>query len=301
MISFELYETRGISYEYEKVLTTKSRAFGSWSVFCIFPGAMIALTEDVNFFQTNGFYCITVLVFVFIIYLLIDFMKKRAYDKRLANLLESEEMEFVVSLPKPQTYEEELYTKLLFRLKANAEKVLLTFEEQKEEDMVQKTICYSQLNDFSKDCQISDVSLRRVVNHCMRSEYSNIQNKDIHVKMENLDFVVNSDEKWLAFIVKQILDNAVKYSKAHGEISIYGINEHYDQRLVIRDYGVGICTEDIRRVFDKGYTGANGRKKITSTGVGLYLSHKLAKKLGHEIRINSTPGKGTIVEIVIQA
>lgn len=314
--------------------------------FCVFPGTMIALTEEVSFFETNGFYCIIVLLFVFVLFLLLDFMKKRSFYEKLAKLLESEEMDFVVSLPDPRTAEEELYTKLLFRLKANAEEALLAFEEQKEEDMefvetwvheiktpisaakliiensldnpkeetlyalsdeiqriedmVQKTICYSQLNDFSKDCQISDVSLKSVVNKCVRSEYSNIQNKDIHVKMENLDFTVNSDEKWLGFIVKQILDNAVKYSREHGEIYIYGINEHYDQRLVIKDFGVGIRAEDVRRVFDKGYTGANGRKKMTSTGVGLYLSNKLAKKLGHDIRIDSTFGKGTIVEIIIQ-
>lgn len=173
-------------------------------------------------------------------------------------------------------------------------------EVQKIEDMVQKTICYSQLNDFSKDCQISDVSLQRVANKCIQSEYSNIQNKNIHLNIENIDFTVNSDEKWLGFIVKQILDNAVKYSRDDGEISIYGINEHYDQRLVIRDHGVGIRAEDVRRVFDKGYTGVNGRKKTTSTGVGLYLSNKLAKKLGHEIRIDSVFGEGTTVEIVIQ-
>lgn len=100
--------------------------------------------------------------------------------------------------------------------------------------------------------------------------------------------------------IGQILDNAVKYSRDDGEISIYGINEHYDQRLVIRDHGVGIRAEDVRRVFDKGYTGVNGRKKTTSTGVGLYLSNKLAKKLGHEIRIDSVFGEGTTVEIVIQ-
>lgn len=139
-------------------------------------------------------------------------------------------------------------------------------EIQRIEDMVQKIICYSQLNDFSKDCQISDVSLKSVVNKCVQREYSNIRNKDIHLNMENLDFMVNSDEKWLGFIIEQILDNAVKYSRAHGEIKIFGINEHYDQRLVIKDFGVGIRAEDVRRVFDKGYTGANGRKKMTSIG-----------------------------------
>lgn len=314
--------------------------------FCVFPGIMIALTEEVSFFQTNGFYCIIVLVFVFLIYLFLDYWKKKTFCEKLTNLLESKEIDFVVSLPEPQTYEEKLYTKLLYQLKANAEEALLVFEEQKEEDMefvetwvheiktpisaarliienslddpkeenlyslldeiqriedmVQKTICYSQLNDFSKDCQISDVSVKSVVNKCIQSEYSNIRNKDIHIKMENLDFAVNSDEKWLGFIVKQILDNAVKYSKTHGEVHIHGINKRYDQRLVIKDFGVGIRAEDVRRVFDKGYTGANGRKKTTSTGVGLYLSNKLAKKLGHDIRIVSKPGKGTIVEIIIQ-
>lgn len=314
--------------------------------FCVFPGVMIALNEEEKFLESDGFYCITVLLFVFLIYILCDFVGKNKFCKELKKLQGSNELDFVVSLPEAKTYEQDLYTKLLLRLKANIDDTLLNVEAQKEEDMefvetwvheiktpisaaklviennlddpkeetlyalldeiqkiedmVQKTICYSQLNDFSKDCQISDVNLRKVVNKCIQSEYSNIQNKNIQLKIENLDFTVNSDGKWLGFIVKQILDNAVKYSKTNGVISIYGINEHYNQRLVITDYGVGIRAEDVRRVFDKGYTGMNGRKKTTSTGIGLYLSNKLAKKLGHNIRIESESGKGTVVEISIQ-
>ena len=329
-----------------KYLQQNRKLFILGLFFCVFPGVMIALTEEERFLESNGFYCITVLLFVFGIYILFDFFEKNKFCKELKKLQESDELDFVVSLPEAKTYEQELYTKLLLHLKTNIDDTLLEFEEQKEEDMefvetwvheiktpisaakliiennldypkeetlyalldeiqriedmVQRTICYSQLNDFSKDCQISDVNLRSVVNKCVQSEYSNIHNKNIQLKMESLDFTVNSDEKWLGFMVKQILDNAVKYSKTDGEISIYGINEHYNQRLVIKDCGVGIRVEDVRRVFDKGYTGVNGRKKTTSTGIGLYLSNKLAKKLGHDIRIDSIPGKGTVVEIVIQ-
>lgn len=182
------------------------------------------------------------------------------------------------------------------------EKVLYNISDEiiKIEDMVQKTICYSQLNDFSRDCQISSVNLQKIVNKCLQNEYSNINNKYLDLDIRNLNFEVNTDEKWLYFIVKQVLDNAVKYSNEKGLIRIYGVNDLYNKKLFIEDSGIGIREEDIRRIFQKGYTGSNGRKKTVSTGVGLYLSYKLAKKLGHDIHISSVVKQGTKVEIILQ-
>lgn len=181
------------------------------------------------------------------------------------------------------------------------EKVLFELSDQivRIEDMVQKTICYNQINDLSRDCQIGLVNLGQVLNKCLRMEYANIHHKHIQLEMENLDFEVNSDEKWLYFMIKQVLDNAIKYSSENGRIKVYGKNEMNHQELVIEDFGVGIKMEDKRRLFEKGFTGTNGRAKVGATGVGLYLAYKLAKKLGHQIQVESEFGKGTKVSIIL--
>lgn len=184
-------------------------------------------------------------------------------------------------------------------LNAPTEKVLYRIldEIEKIEDMVQKTLCYSQLNDFSKDCRISCVNVQKVVNTCIQSEYSNIANKGIKLNIGDIDFEVNSDAKWLQFIIKQLIDNAIKYSKFKGTVQIESISNATGHILRIRDFGVGIKQEDLRRVFEKGFTGLNGRTNYASTGVGLYLSQKLALKLGHTITITSELGKSTEVSL----
>ncbi len=315
-------------------------------LFAIFPGMIMGLSEEGAFHTTNGFYCITVMMFLFVIYIIVDYLKLNRYCKRLMKLNGNNDLDFIVSLPNPTSYEQKLWIKLMIQLKRNAEKMIEVFEEKKMEDiefietwvheiktpiaatkliiensldtptekalysvsdeiikiedMVQKTICYSQLNDFSRDCQISSVNLHKIVNKCLQNEYSNINNKYLDLDIRTLDFEVNSDEKWLYFIVKQILDNAVKYSNENGLIRIYGVNDLHNQKLFIEDSGIGIREEDIRRIFEKGYTGSNGRKKTISTGVGLYLSYKLARKLGHDIRISSVQRQGTKVELILQ-
>ena len=85
-----------------------------------------------------------------------------------------------------------------------------------------------------------------------------------------------------------------------GQINIYGENKINDQRLAIEDFGVDIRTEDMRRLFEKGFTGANGRSKVGATGVGLYLAYQLAKKLGHEILAESKTGKGTRISLILR-
>lgn len=312
----------------------------------VFPGCIIYLSEDIDFILSDGFYCIFVTAFLFLLFIICDYLKKKRKCRMLCDMIGSSDLDFTVSLPDADTYEQKLYTALMLQLKNNfekefskvqdkkiediefietwvheiktpiaaiklivenaidspTEKTLYDISDQvlKIEDMVLKTICYSQLNDFSKDCRVSNVSVKKIINKCMKSEYANITNKHLNIKMHKLDFEVNSDEKWLSFIVKQILDNAVKYSKENGEIYIEGINEINNQKIIIKDFGIGICTEDLRRIFEKGYTGFNGRKRVISTGVGLYLSNKLAKKLGHTISINSTINEGTKVEIILQ-
>lgn len=183
------------------------------------------------------------------------------------------------------------------------EQMLFELSDQilKIEDMVQKTICYNQINDLSRDSQIERINLKTVFNKCLRTEYASIHHKHIGLEIQGIDFEVDSDEKWLYFIIKQILDNAVKYSHNNGIIKVYGKNEMSDQRLIIEDFGIGIKPEDMRRLFEKGFTGDNGRRFKGATGVGLYLSYKLAKKLGHDIQVESEFKKGTKVSVMMRA
>lgn len=223
---------------------------------------------------------------------------KKDYDKKFAefNDKNAEDIDFI------ETWVHEIKTpiaasKLIIENNLNTpnEKTLYNIldEIEKIEDMVQKSLCYSHLTDFSRDCQIGHVNVQKVVNECIQSEYSNIVNKDIKLEIQNIDFDVNSDAKWLQFIVKQLIDNAVKYSRSKGKIQIESQSDINGQTLIIRDFGIGIKKEDLRRIFEKGFTGFNGRKAYASTGVGLYLSQKLASKLGHIITLSSQIGKGT--------
>lgn len=104
---------------------------------------------------------------------------------------------------------------------------------------------------------------------------------------------VLTDEKWLVFVLEQILSNALKYTKS-GSIHIY-LSPDAPKTLVIEDTGIGIAPEDLPRIFEKGYTGCNGRADKRSTGIGLYLCRQIMEKLSHTIRIESEMGAGTKV------
>ena len=104
-----------------------------------------------------------------------------------------------------------------------------------------------------------------------------------------------TDEKWFGFCVEQLLSNAVKYTP-EGSISMYVENDH----LVIADTGIGIAPEDLPRVFERGYTGYNGRTDRKSTGIGLYLTRRVLTMLGHSIHIDARPGGGTRVHISLK-
>ena len=113
----------------------------------------------------------------------------------------------------------------------------------------------------------------------------------ISLDIEDTGFTVNTDEKWLCFVIEQILSNSLKYTKA-GKISIFS---EAPATLVIRDTGIGIAAEDIPRLPEKGFTGYNGRLGKKSTGIGLYLCNEILSRLHHSMEIRSEVGVGTTV------
>lgn len=117
--------------------------------------------------------------------------------------------------------------------------------------------------------------------------------RKIILSYEPVHCEVLTDEKWLVFVLEQILSNALKYTKS-GSIHIY-LSPDAPKTLVIEDTGIGIAPEDLPRIFEKGYTGCNGRADKRSTGIGLYLCRQIMEKLSHTIRIESEMGVGTKV------
>ena len=161
------------------------------------------------------------------------------------------------------------------------------------ERYVEMVLTYIRLDSISSDYVITKINLDEVVKDSVKKYATIFINKKIKLNYVSHETMVISDKKWLSFAFEQILGNSVKYSGAGGEITI----ETYENKLVIEDNGIGIKEEDLPRIFEKGFTGFNGRYEKKSSGLGLYLCKKTLDKLGHRIEISSKVGEGTRIEI----
>ena len=169
----------------------------------------------------------------------------------------------------------------------------LTGEVGRVEQYVQMALTYLRLGSDSSDYVIRSCALDDIVRPAVRRFAGEFIQRKIQLNYQMLNYTVITDEKWLGFVVEQVLSNALKYTP-QGSVSIYMEPEGV---LCIRDTGIGIAPEDLPRVFDHGYTGLNGRKDKRATGLGLYLSRRILDQLGHTISIASEPGRGTRVTI----
>ena len=154
---------------------------------------------------------------------------------------------------------------------------------------------YLRLENFHDDLQLKQVALEHLVKEVIRKHSLFFIQKGLTINLDDLDVKVISDEKWLLVIIEQILSNSLKYTKSGG-IEIY----FKDNTLYLKDSGIGIKDSDILRVFERGFSGYNGRLTQQSSGLGLYLSKKIADQLGHDISISSQVGQGTTVSIHFQ-
>ena len=181
------------------------------------------------------------------------------------------------------------------------------------EQYVEMVLGYLRTEDMSSDLKLSRCSLDRIIRDQIHKYAGIFVSKKLTLTYESISQDVLTDEKWLGFVIGQILSNALKYTRTGG-IRIYlekklsldtddvsssirndDCNKVENLTLVIEDTGIGIRAEDIPRIFEKGYTGVNGRDDNRATGIGLYLSNKIMGKLGHRLYITSTEGKGTKV------
>lgn len=164
------------------------------------------------------------------------------------------------------------------------------------EQYVDMALQYQRINTNGNDFAFQEVSLNKVIRENIRKFARLFIGKKLAVKYDETSLCVLSDEKWLGFVLGQIMTNAIKYS-SKGAITISVTEDAKNTYLFVKDEGMGISTEDLPRVFERGYTGYNGRVDKQSTGIGLFLCKNVMDMLGHNISINSKLGIGT--EVVI--
>ena len=278
------------------------------------------------------YYSVMLCSFIGLIYICINFIN---YYKKHIQLykLQNEISISLENLPSPKTLMEEDYTNLILTLNKeyktyisksdiaksdmidyytmwvhqiktpiSAMKLLIQTSESeissdlsselfKIEQYVEMVLSYIRLGSNENDFVIKEYDLDNIVRQAIRKYAPLFIRKKINLDFQPTTYKVLTDEKWLVFVIEQLLSNAIKYTNK-GKISIYPLE---DKKLVIEDTGIGISQEDIPRIFDKGFTGYNGRNDKKATGLGLYLCKNILDKLSHKISIESEVGVKTKV------
>lgn len=294
-------------------------------VFCIVFSLYNLETEAI-------YYSIILCTFIGLIYICINFIN---YYKKHIQLykLQNEISISLENLPSPKTLMEEDYTNLILNLNKeyktyisksdiaksdmidyytmwvhqiktpiSALKLLIQTSESeissdlsselfKIEQYVEMVLSYIRLGSNKNDFVLKEYDLDNIVRQAIRKYAPLFIRKKISLDFQPTNYKVLTDEKWLVFVIEQLLSNAIKYTNK-GKISIYSLE---NKKLVIEDTGIGISKEDIPRIFDKGFTGYNGRTDKKATGLGLYLCKNILDKLSHKISIESEVGVKTKV------
>ena len=294
-------------------------------VFCIVFSLYNLETEAI-------YYSIILCAFIGLIYICINFIN---YYKKHIQLykLQNEISISLENLPSPKTLMEEDYTNLILNLNKeyktyisksdiaksdmidyytmwvhqiktpiSAMKLLIQTSESeissdlsselfKIEQYVEMVLSYIRLGSNENDFVIKEYDLDNIVRQAIRKYAPLFIRKKINLDFQPTTYKVLTDEKWLVFVIEQLLSNAIKYTNK-GKISIYPLE---NKKLVIEDTGIGISKEDIPRIFDKVFTGYNGRTDKKATGLGLYLCKNILDKLSHKISIESEVGVKTKV------
>ncbi|MBO7746123.1 sensor histidine kinase [Paenibacillus sp. MWE-103] len=183
----------------------------------------------------------------------------------------------------------------VLRLMQQTEVEPRTLEEQltRIEQYVDQALYYAKLDNFNQDYELVNCDLEPLVKEVVRGSAKAFIAKRIRLSLDVGPAIVQSDSKWLPYILGQLLSNSLKYTPVSGEVRIAAEADDKEKRLVIRDSGIGIEPRDLPRIFNRGFTGTNGRIHMKSTGMGLYLAQELSKKLGHYITCVSELGRFT--------
>ncbi len=208
---------------------------------------------------------------------------------------------------------DDYYTMWTHQIKTPIAALRLLLQDEKQpleelfkiEQYAEMALHYARLDSLSSDFLFKTQNIEAIVKQAVKKYSILFIGSGLQFSLENFSAQAVTDEKWLAFVVEQLLSNAIKYTP-DGQIRIYGlddgkteIQEHDAHKeaayLVIEDSGIGIREEDLPRIFERGFTGYNGRFDGKSTGIGLYLCKQILDRLSHTIQVESRVGKGTKV------
>ena len=169
----------------------------------------------------------------------------------------------------------------------------LTNDLYRIEQYVEMVLTFLRLNSDSTDYVFKEYDLDNIVKSAVKKFSSEFIGRKLRLIYDPLNTSVITDEKWLSFVIEQVLSNALKYTPS-GSITISLVGE---KTLRIEDTGIGIAPSDLPRIFENGYTGFNGRTDKKASGIGLYLCRRVCNNLGHTITANSTVDVGTAIDV----
>ena len=224
--------------------------------------------------------------------------------QQLLHLLQEEKQEQIAKDERERKELEDYFSLWVHQMKLpiTAVKLLLETEEVLDKKLVkaelfrieqysEMALAYIRMNSVVTDYVIREYDLDSMIRQAIRRFASEFIRKKIKIEFEETNQTLITDEKWFVFVLEQLLSNALKYTK-EGNVHIYLQKENV---LVIEDTGMGMEESDCYRVFEKGYTGFNGRYDKKASGIGLYLCKMIMEKLNHKIWITSKKGIGTKV------
>ncbi|MFD1737872.1 sensor histidine kinase [Bacillus salitolerans] len=166
-------------------------------------------------------------------------------------------------------------------------------EITKIENYVDQALYYAKLDSFNQDYDIQNCDVIQISKEIVKSHSRTFFSKKIRITIQEASLEIQSDPKWLQFIINQLLTNSLKYTEPGGGITISALETPQEKQLIFWDNGIGISQKDVPRLFNRGFTGETGRIYSKSTGMGLYLAQALSNKLGHYITCTSEAGEFT--------
>lgn len=285
------------------------------ALFIFEPVLILVFIILSSIYQINIEFELYVICFSLIIWGVLMFFQNKAYKKKLLILekqKEAEEEDYDIEELRWRIIreKEDFFAMWAHQIKTPiaAMNVLLQSEELevstckqelfKIENYVEMALNYLRFESMGNDMVLVGCDLKEMTKQVVKKFSTIFIHKHIAVKLEDLERIILTDEKWFMFVLEQILSNALKYTN-EGCITISSREEKGKRLIEIKDTGIGIRHEDIPRLFEKGFTGYNGRMDKKASGLGLYLCKGVCDKLGHGITISSIQSEGTTVTLSV--
>lgn len=253
----------------------------------------------------QGFEICLIVFFIYLVIKYFDFQKELSNDEKIEELekqIESMRNDYISWQKDIQEY----FSMWVHQIKTPITCLEILTEDNKEMKMQLKSIDnytnmainYLKLNLHEKDMDISAVDVDNLLNMLIKKYSLLFINSHISLDFRKNGLKCITDSKWLSVLLEQILSNAIKYSE-NSQIILDSFKKDNSVVILIEDYGIGIPEEDINRIFDKGYSGFNGRLKQKSSGLGLYLAKSISDKLDIRLKVDSTVGQGSKFYIIV--